>query len=208
MLERSYSGAVYDVLREMGIHDRALPPVISPIDPKRKIVGPVFTVEGHITKITEDESLLKWCDMLSRVPRGYILVCQPNDDTVAHLGELSVETLSLRGVRGCLVDGGCRDTGFIVNLEFPVFCRYLSPADIVGKWAVEKIDEPIIIGGVSINKGDYIMGDRDGAIMVPKDAVEECVNRLEELMNTESEVRKAIRAGVDPKEAYLKYGRF
>lgn len=207
-LEAAYSGAVFDVLREMGLPNQTLPSSIKPINAKRKLAGPIFTVSGGVTEITEDESLLRWCDFLSQAPADHVVVCQPNDSVLAHMGELSTETLNFRGIRGYVVDGGCRDAEFILGLNFRVFCRYLTPADIVGKWSVQTIGEPITIGHHTIHSGDYIMGDIDGLVLIPKALVKNCVDRVEEIINTECLVRKAILAGDNPKEAYLKYGRF
>lgn len=207
-LQNAYSGAVFDVLREMGMPDQALPSQIVSLDPSKKLVGPLFTVSGRVMNISEDESLLRWCDLLSQAPEGHIVICQPNDATLAHMGELSAETLKFRGISGYIVDGGCRDTSYILKIEFPVFSRYSTPADIVGKWGVEEIGQPIVIGGVTIRTGDYAMGDRDGIVIIPQAAVEECTRRVSEVMNTENRVRKAILQGIDPKVAYLNYGRF
>lgn len=124
------------------------------------------------------------------------------------MGELSAETLKFRNIRGYIVDGGCRDLSFILSLGFPVFCRYATPADIAGKWSVETLGEPIKIGHLTIHSGDYIMGDMDGIVLIPKALVKDCVDRVEKVINTESLVRQAILSGVDPKEAFLKYGRF
>ena len=207
-LEATYSGAIFDVLREMGLPDQALPSNLRPLDPKMKLAGPVFTASGSTAAISEDESVLRWCDLLSQAPAGHVVVCQPNDSTVSHMGELSAETLNFRGVRGYVVDGGCRDTSFILGLGFRVFCRYTTPGDIVGRWSVDTLGEPIRIGNLAIHSGDYIMGDMDGLVIIPKALVEECVDRVVKVISTENLVRKAILSGVDPKEAYLKYGRF
>jgi 4-hydroxy-4-methyl-2-oxoglutarate aldolase len=207
-LEATYSGAIFDVLREMGLPDQALPSNLRPLDPKMKLAGPVFTASGSTAAISEDESVLRWCDLLSEAPAGHVVVCQPNDSTVSHMGELSAETLNFRGVRGYVVDGGCRDTSFILGLGFRVFCRYTTPGDIVGRWSVDTLGEPIRIGNLTIHSGDYIMGDMDGLVIIPKALVEECVDRVEKVISTENLVRKAILSGTDPKEAYLKYGRF
>lgn len=207
-LEAAYSGAIFDVLREMGLPNQALPTSLKPLDASKKLAGPIFTASGSAAKITEDESLLRWCDLLSQAPFDHVVVCQPNDSTVAHMGELSAETLNFRGIRGYVVDGGCRDSGFILGLGFRVFCRYFTPADIVGKWSVETLGDPIAIGQHTIYSGDYIMGDIDGLVLIPKAAVQECADRVEKVIHTESQVRKTILSGTDPKEAYLKYGRF
>ncbi|MBS1850312.1 MAG: RraA family protein [Acidobacteria bacterium] len=208
LLQDAYSGAVFDVLREMGMAHQALPPHIVPLDPRQKLVGPLFTVSGRLMEISEDESLLRWCDLLSQAPEGHVVICQPHDSSLAHMGELSAETLKFRKVKGYIVDGGCRDTSFILKIGFPVFSRYLTPADIVGKWGVEEIGKPIVIGGITIATGDYVVGDQDGIVIIPQPAVEECARRVGEVMHTENRVRKAILQGVDPKEAYLSFGRF
>jgi hypothetical protein len=80
------------------------------------------------------QSVLKWCQLLSKAPAHVVLICQPNDHTSAHMGELSSETLAYKNVLGYIVDGGCRDSAFIEKLGFPVFCGYYTPLDIVGKW--------------------------------------------------------------------------
>ena len=207
-LERAYSGAVFDVLREMGLPNQALPSNIKPLNTKWKLAGPIFTLSGGVREVSEDESLRRWCDFLSQAPADHVVVCQPNDSTLAHMGELSSETLKFRGIRGYVVDGGCRDVDFILTLDFRVFCRYRTPADIVGKWSMQSLGESIQIGDRLIRPGDYIMGDIDGLVLIPQAVLNECVERVEEVMHTENLVRKAILSGEDPKDAYLKYGRF
>lgn len=182
---------------------------IRPLDPARKLCGPVFTMSGHLEPdIDEHESLLRWTAFLAAARPGSVVICQPNDSTLSHMGELSAETLQFRGVRGYIVDGGCRDSDFILQIGFPVFCRYYTPRDIVGRWVAEGFDGPIKIGEVIVNSADYVLADRDGLVVIPGDLIEEVVARTEEVMQTEDLVRKAILEGVDPQEAYLKYGKF
>ena len=144
ILESAYSGAVYDAMRELGLKGGILPSDIRPVDPDVSVVGKVWTCSGAMVEgTTQDESLLSWTGMLSAAPSGSVVVCQPNDSTIAHMGELSAETLKFRGVKGYVVDGGNRDTDFILKLGFPVFCRYLTPSDIVERWMVQTMGEPI-----------------------------------------------------------------
>ena len=68
--------------------------------------------------------------------------------------------------------------------------------------------EPINIGGVTIETGDYLLGDIDGIIIISSKDIEKIVNRAEVIMQTENQVRKKILEGMDPQQAYLKYGVF
>ncbi len=208
-LQECYSGAVYDVMRDMGLTPRVLSRSILGLTKDMKAAGPVFTVRGRPDNtVSAHESLLAWTGLLSKAPAGHVVVCQPQDDLRALMGELSAETLKLRGVRGYIVDGGCRDTGFIEAEGFPVFCRYTTPIDIVAGWIPEAFDEPVTIGNVVINAGDYILADRDGIVVIPKDDAENVITKTEEVIRTESALRQAIRGGQDPQEAYLEYGKF
>lgn len=204
-----YTGAVFDVLRDLGRADQVLPSTLTPIDPTRVVAGPVFTVSGGLDEsVDAHQSLLLWTGFLAEAPAGSVIVCQPHDDTVAHMGELSAETLQLRGVRGYVVDGGCRDVGFLIERGFPVWCRYTTPRDIVGRWAVRETGEPIEIGGVTVRTGDHVIADRDGVVVIPQDVASEVVAASEAVVATENRVRTAILEGVDPQQAYLKFGKF
>src|SRR5688572_17240025 len=208
-LECCYTGAAYDVLRAMGRGNCVLPATIRPLDPTKKLAGKVFTVAGRRKDgLDAHETLLQWTALLSKAPPDSVVVCQANDSTVAHMGELSAETLQFRKVRGYIVDGGCRDSDFILKIGFRWFCRYFVPIDVVGRWVAESFGEPITIGGVTIRTGDYALADRDGIVVVPGAMAEDVVARVEKVMQTENLVRKAILQGVDPQEAYRKYGKF
>lgn len=208
-LAQCYTGAVHDVLRMMG-HDRCvLPPAIKAIAPGTRLAGPVWTVSGRIDRArSRDETLLSWCTLLSRAPAGHVIVCQPNNHEVALMGELSAQTLQARGVLGYVVDGGSRDTDLVLAQGFPVFCAFLTPADIVERWMSDGYGEPIVIGEVTIASGDYLLGDRDGVVIVPRALAEEAVARTEEVVATESEMRRALISGMDPVAAYHRYGKF
>jgi 4-hydroxy-4-methyl-2-oxoglutarate aldolase len=89
-----------------------------------------------------------------------------------------------------------------------VWCRYFTPRDIVGYLLPDNFDQPIRIGDVTIRAGDLALGDRDGMVILPNERAEEIVAGAEAAIGTENLIRKAILEGVDPQEAYLKYGKF
>jgi 4-hydroxy-4-methyl-2-oxoglutarate aldolase len=208
-LAACYTGAVHDVLRMMGHDNVVLPPDIKAIAPGTRLAGPVWTVSGHLDRTrTRHECLLGWCTLLSRAPAGHVVVCQPNNHEIALMGELSAQTLQARGVRGYVVDGGSRDTELVLAQGFPVFCAFLTPSDVVERWIPDRYGESVTIGVATISTGDYLLGDRDGVVIIPAGIVEEVVARTEEVVSTESEMRKALIAGMDPVDAYNRFGKF
>jgi regulator of RNase E activity RraA len=208
-LARCYTAAVHDVMRGMGLRDFVLPHEIVPLRPDSRAAGPAFTFRGRVDPgIASHDTYMGWTAFLSHAPAGSIAVCQPNNRTVAHMGELSAETLKRRGVQGYVVDGGCRDVAFIRRVGFPVWCRYATPADIVGYWLPEGLGSSIEIGGVAICTGDYVLADSDGVVILPQDRANDIITETERVMTTENQIRAAILDGMDPQQAYLTYRKF
>lgn len=208
-LEKCYSGAVYDVLRERGITNTVLHKDVRPLDQSKTLAGPVFTVAGSPKHDLEaHDSLIAWTEFLSAAPTGHVVISTGQDEDRALMGELSAETLQYRGVKGFITDGGCRDCDFIINIGFPVFARFYTPRDVVGAWSPDSFQEPLDFLGVTVSPGDYIIADIDGAVIIPAGIAEEVITRVEVIMQTENLVRKAILEGVSPKAAYLEYGLF
>jgi 4-hydroxy-4-methyl-2-oxoglutarate aldolase len=208
-LRACYTGVVHDVMRAMGLKDFTLPPELRPILPEVTLAGPVFTIEGRVdTSADPHQTLLEWTGLLSKAKPGHIWVSQPNDRVVAHMGELSGETLKNKGVLGCVVDGYVRDAAFLLEMGFQTWSRGFTPRDIVGYWLPSGFDVPIMIGDVQIRPGDFLVADRDGAVRVPRDIALNVAQQAEAAVATESEIRKAILEGVDPQQAYLRFGKF
>jgi len=208
-LAACYTGAVHDVLRGMGHEHIVLPPSIKALQPGQKLAGPVWTVAGHIDRSkSRHDCLLGWCTLLAKAPAGHVVVCQPHNQEIALMGELSAQTLAARGVLGYVVDGGSRDTEHVLAHGFPVFCSFLTPSDIVARWVPHAYGEPVDIGGVTIRTGDWLLGDRDGVVIIPAEIAEAVVTKTEEVVATESDMRRALVSGMDPVEAYLKFGKF
>ena len=208
-LARCYTGVVFDVMRGLGHADCILPPSIVPLDLGMVAAGPVFTVRGRPdATVSAHESLLRWTELLARAPAGHVVMVQGNDHERALMGELSAETLQFRGVRGYIVDGGCRDTAFIRRLGFPVFCDKATPRDIVGAWVPVAYDEPISYGQVVVRPDDHVLADCDGIVVIPGAIAASVIDAAIAAMSTEDKVRAAILSGVDPRQAYLDHGKF
>jgi regulator of RNase E activity RraA len=208
-LAACYTGVVHDVMRGMGLRDFTFPAELRPLFPQRRLAGPCFTILGKVDPTADaHQTLLAWTGLLSKAKPGHVWVSQPNDRVVAHMGELSAETLKNKGVLGCLVDGYIRDVDFLLEMGFEAWSRGQTPRDIVGYWLPAAFDVDIRIGDVVVTPGDYVVADRDGAIRIPKALVADVVGKAEIAIATENKVRTAILAGVDPQEAYLKFGKF
>jgi regulator of RNase E activity RraA len=207
-----YTAALADILDARGLHDQTLPTSIQGLERGTRLAGPAYTVMGRPATNGDheayDAAIRKVLRMLGDVPEGHVAVYACNQDVSAHLGELSVTSLNARGVAGCVLDGGCRDVRFIREEGFPVFCRFVTPEDSTWRWELEAMQVQVTIGAVTINPADWVIGDDDGVVVVPRGIAEEVLAEAERKAETESEIRVAVRDGMPPLEAYERYGTF
>lgn len=206
---RVYTAALADVLDDRGLREQVLPPELRPLVPGMRLAGQAFTVEGRPVEHDDwDGSVRKTLAMLGAVPAAHVAVYQCHHQRSAHFGELSATSLLARGVAGCVIDGGCRDTGFIAREGFPVFARHVTPEDCTWRWEVTATEITVTIGTVQIVPGDWVVGDEDGVIVVPQGVAPDVLAEAERKVGTENEIRAAVRGGASPLEAYERYGTF
>jgi 4-hydroxy-4-methyl-2-oxoglutarate aldolase len=205
-----YTAAIADILDRRGLTTQTLPPELLPLRAGMRVAGPVYPIKGRLAPRSDyDGSLRKVLAMLGSVPAGHVSVYETGDHENAHLGELSVTALKARGVAGSVIDGGCRDVELIVGEEFPVFSRFTTPQDSTGRWElVAHGDVELEIGGVRVSRGDWVVADADGIVVIPGAISEDVIAEAERKAATESEIRAAIRAGTTPLDAYERYGTF
>ena len=117
-----YTGALTDVLDRHGYRQQTLPADIVPLRPGMRLAGPVYPVLGRAHPGHDyDTSIRKILEMLGSVPTESVAVYETNERTAAHFGELSATSLASRGCAGAVLDGGARDTEYILREDFPVF---------------------------------------------------------------------------------------
>lgn len=205
-----YTGALTDVLDRRGHLQQTLPPELQPLRPGTRLAGPVYPVLGRAHPGHDYETSIRAVlEMLGSVRPGHVAVYETNDRASAHFGELSATSLASRGCAGAVIDGGTRDAEYILREDFPVFSRYVTPQDCVPRWELlAHGDVTIVVGGVRVAPGDWIVGDRDGLVIVPAGEVREVLAEAEAKVSTENEIRDAVRAGTLPLDAYARYGTF
>jgi 4-hydroxy-4-methyl-2-oxoglutarate aldolase len=208
---RIYTAAITDVMDELGLQRQTLPSALQPLTTSMRMAGYAFTARGRPHRGSpreRDATLRRFLGMIGAVPSDSVLVLAANDTVAAHFGELSMEALRRRKVRGAVIDGATRDASLIARAGFPTFVRYRTPQDSVPRWRVSDWGQPVTIGGVRISLGDIVVGDPDGIVVVPRRVAHDVLVRCERLVGTESKVRTAVKRGMTPLEAYEKFGAF
>lgn len=209
-LLRLYTGAVADILDELGLRNQCLPSAIRPLEPRMKVAGPVFTIRGRAMPPGErPDPRLRQMDMLDAIFPGSVIVIEPGDEArAAHWGELMSNTALQKGATGCVIHGGLRDSPQILELGFPVFRVFHSPLTAAVRWEITDFDAPVRIGGVDITPGDYILGDLDGVLVLPAAVVEKVIVTAEEVCRKETIVRSELQKGGNIRQLFDKYRVF
>lgn len=207
--EQLYTGIVTDVLDGYGYEDQTLDREVQPLTREMATAGAAFPALGRANRsVDPDEQIRSFLEMLGDVPAHSVLVMDTHDTGSSHMGELTTTALQNADCRGAVVDGGTRDSEFIIEQSFPVFTRFQTPADSVPRWELVDWDTEVVVGGVAVEPGDVVVGDIDGVAVVPRDVATDVLIDAEEMVNTEDEVRAAITEGRSPLDAYEEYGTF
>src|SRR5699024_10131364 len=115
------------------------------------------------------------------------------------------------GCVGSLIDGGIRDIRWIKEQNFPIYARYRTPVQSIGRWKVNGCQIPVVLRGatssfVTVNPGDFVLGDEDGVIIIPQEVVEKVLIEVEALTETEQKIRVELSKGLSLQDALKQFG--
>ncbi|MEU1557403.1 4-carboxy-4-hydroxy-2-oxoadipate aldolase/oxaloacetate decarboxylase [Streptomyces scabiei] len=102
---------------------------------------------------------------------------------------------SLRGARGVVADGVCRDVAEARELDFPVFSRGSIPATARGRLQQRSTGEPVSVAGLTVEQGDVVLADETGLVVVPRDRAEEVAEIATAIVARERAIADEVRAG-------------
>jgi regulator of RNase E activity RraA len=135
-----------------------------------------------------------------------VLACGGPTDRIAPWGELLSTAAVARGAAGCVTDGLVRDILRIRAMGFAVFHGGIGPLDSKGRAKMMERDLPVEVAGVRVESGDWIFGDADGVVVVPRLAAAEVFTRALTKVEAEDATRAALAAGRPLGEVFAEHG--
>ena len=195
LFRRAGEQNIRDVLRRVStanISDGAhrLPSLagIHSLWPGARMCGPAVTVR------TAPGDYAKPVEAIDGAAEGSVIVVDAGGRPPAVWGELATESAKVRRLAGVVVDGAIRDTAEIRRLEFPAFARCVSSNAGEAKGFGE-IGQPIALCGQKVMPGDWIVGDDDGVLVLPRARAVEMANRGQDVLEAENRIREEIAKG-------------
>jgi len=168
---------------------QAVGAMVRPLERAFKVFGSARTAKlapGHNAAIHR---------ALHASQRGEVLVVSADGDIrYGYFGEILAQCCLDRGIAGLVIDGAVRDCRAIIELNFPVFCTGLSPRGS-GKAEPGKIGTEISCGEARVRPGDFVAGDADGVVFIPRELAAEVLERAEGVLEREMVIKKRLAQG-------------
>ncbi len=183
---------------------------MKPIEENIKIVGQAWTAKLRPVLKGDTKTYPNYAlQILDEAPAGSVLVYVLEGGLeIAGMGNLMATTAKVRGLEGTIIDGAIRDVREIREIGHPVFARRISPATSVGRLVSVSKQTPVQCAEVTVNPGDYIVGDTDGVVVVPREAAEEVIALLADYDDKESKMVPIIEKEKSLLKALEIYGRY
>jgi len=205
------TATVADVLDVLGLRDQGLAPGFAPCPSNAgRMGGFAYTIVGKMQRYagTGDPRKMKAVD---GVGKDEIAVWSGAGRGVCFFGELIALGMKRRGCAGALVDGGIRDIEWIARQRFPVYARYRTPVQSIGRWKVTAWQVPVELPGatsarVKVRPGDFVLADADGVIVIPERVAADVLAEAERLTKKEARIRRELDRGASLEDVLRKHG--
>ena len=161
---------------------------IRPLFPGIRMIGQAVTVR------TYPGDWAKPVQAIDVAQPGEIVVIDAGGAGPALWGELATHSAVQRNLGGVVIDGALRDSPEILAMKFPAFSRLVMPNAGEPKGFGE-IGVPVTVGNMRVEPGDWLLGDDDGVVVLPKAIAVEYANRSMDVLERENRIREEIKEG-------------
>ena len=99
-----------------------------------------------------------------------------------------------KGIGGLVVDGMMRDLAGLLPVGIPLFCRGITPNSCV-RSGPGRVGFPVVVGGLTVNSGDVVIGDRDGIVIIAQTDLDRLLPIIAKVLAAEVSTQQKIRDG-------------
>jgi 4-hydroxy-4-methyl-2-oxoglutarate aldolase len=161
-----------------------------PIWSGASIAGPAVTVMAQPGDNWMIHVAIEQCQ-----PGDILVVGCTADNTDGMFGDLLGTSLKARGVKGLIIDAGCRDVAELKQMGFPVWSRAISAKGTV-KATLGSVNIPVVCAGVNVIPGDAVVADDDGVVVIPAKLAVEVAQKGFKRREEEDGKRQKLASGI------------
>lgn len=174
----------------------AMDPGIQALDRHMELVGTAYPVQ-----CPAGDNLTVHKAILEAQPGDVLVVSCGGYLHAGGFGELMATACAAKGIAGIVIDGACRDKNDLIEMNFPTFVRGTCPNGTV-KEACGTTGGTVLCGGRTVAKGDIIIGDCDGVVVIPKADAPAVLERSKLKKAREAEIREKLAQGITTAELF------
>jgi regulator of RNase E activity RraA len=201
-----YAAVISDCCDALGLRSQTLEHGIVPLAGDGVLAGFARPVRSEAVERAPERHYGREIDFIDSLQPGDVVMgaCAP---PVAFWGELFSAAARGRGARGAVVDGLVRDRARVGAVAgFVLHGRGTRPTDSLGRISIVEHDTPIVVGGVTVQRGDLVVADGDGVVVVPADVAPEVVERALAKAGAERSSFSMLLDGAYLREAWERHG--
>jgi len=162
---------------------------IKALRPRMKLAGPAFTVE-----VRPGDNLMIHAAIAMARPGDVLVIDGKGDQGSALMGTIMMTACQKLGIAGVVMDGACRDSLEIDEMNYPVFCVGTNPNGPT-KNIAGRIGHPVSVGNVTVRAGDFVIADGDGVVVVEREKIEALLPAAARKVSDEAARIAAIKDG-------------
>ena len=171
-----------------------------------KMIGPAFTVKYENIDAKPD-SQLNAGTYIDMVPAGAVIVIDGNQRAdCTNWGNILTHKALQQKISVTVIAGSVRDIEEIRELRYPLFSSHIYMVTGKNRTRVQSLQKPVTIADVKIRPDDWLFGDENGVLVLPKEHLTEIIQRALNVQKTENDIIKAIYSGSSLESARLQHG--
>lgn len=186
VFEKLGASTVHEALGRYGL----MKPYMRPVYAGACIAGPAVTILAQPGDNWMLHVAIEQCQ-----PGDVVVLGVTTDNTDGMIGDLIATSLQARGVKGVIIDAGCRDVATLKEMGFPIWAKAISSKGTV-KATLGSVNIPVVCAGVNVTPGDAVVADDDGVVVVPAKYAVETAAKAQKRFDDEDAKRVKLASGV------------